>query len=359
MIVRRTNGSPSELFHHGIKNQHWGVRNGPPYPLDRKVSARIKKGHNEKLRDKKREGTSHYTSVLGGSYRYPTGMSFKEAKSLGEKYRDNESHLQETIFFKNNDGSLRFKNILEATDVSDFVGSNMKSTDSSYNHLRLDENIKRDIRKNGFSNHIDILRRVNVDETRAEYGHANNYGTIQNNCSKCSDLVELISRGLDPNILSAGRTQYGMLSTATEYHWDGAIPYKEKSLENIERRIKSFGNHGSGTIGVRRADGSGHSMHFSAIAGGGVEVQDGQTAETYNSIAEALTAEGHDFNQFCKITRLDCATPNIKHMAEDSVLRMDSSYASLNRFDVGVSRNDYGWWGSNDNNTFTEWGKKK
>ena len=23
----------SELYHHGIKGQHWGVRNGPPYPL--------------------------------------------------------------------------------------------------------------------------------------------------------------------------------------------------------------------------------------------------------------------------------------------------------------------------------------
>lgn len=23
----------NELYHHGIKNQRWGVRNGPPYPL--------------------------------------------------------------------------------------------------------------------------------------------------------------------------------------------------------------------------------------------------------------------------------------------------------------------------------------
>lgn len=25
---------PNELYHHGIKGQEWGVRNGPPYPLD-------------------------------------------------------------------------------------------------------------------------------------------------------------------------------------------------------------------------------------------------------------------------------------------------------------------------------------
>ena len=24
-----------ELYHHGIKGQEWGVRNGPPYPLDK------------------------------------------------------------------------------------------------------------------------------------------------------------------------------------------------------------------------------------------------------------------------------------------------------------------------------------
>lgn len=348
MVVRRTNSSPSELFHHGIKNQHWGVRNGPPYPLDRKVSARIKKGHNEKLRDKKREGVSHYTSAAGTSYRFPTGMSFQEAKSLGEKYRDNESHLQEAFFFKDKDGSLVSRNILsEYHDVGQFVANNLKDTNS---HLSLSQERKNDIRKNGFSNNMDLLRAINVDEGKDAFG------STENNCSKCSDLVELVSRGLNPTKFSAGRTQYGMLSTAQEYHWDGAIPYKEKSLENIERRIKSFGNHGSGTIGVRRADGSGHSMHFSAIAGGGVEVQDGQIAKTYNSIAEALTAEGHDFNQFCKITRLDCATPNIKHMAEDSIIRYDTR--NQTKFTTGVTRtsNSMSYWG--DNNSFTEWGKK-
>ena len=31
-----------ELYHHGIEGQKWGVRNGPPYPLDRSTSNRIK-----------------------------------------------------------------------------------------------------------------------------------------------------------------------------------------------------------------------------------------------------------------------------------------------------------------------------
>lgn len=45
---------PDELYHHGIKNQKWGVKNGPPYPLDAKVSKMIKTGANNA------RGESHY-----------------------------------------------------------------------------------------------------------------------------------------------------------------------------------------------------------------------------------------------------------------------------------------------------------
>lgn len=34
---------PNELYHHGIKGQRWGVRNGPPYPLSSKVHSSVVK----------------------------------------------------------------------------------------------------------------------------------------------------------------------------------------------------------------------------------------------------------------------------------------------------------------------------
>lgn len=37
------------LSHHGIKGQRWGVRNGPPYPLDSKTSSEIKKRKKPKI----------------------------------------------------------------------------------------------------------------------------------------------------------------------------------------------------------------------------------------------------------------------------------------------------------------------
>ena len=43
MEVRRMPNSMSELYHHGIKGQEWGDRNGPPYPLDSNASVQAKK----------------------------------------------------------------------------------------------------------------------------------------------------------------------------------------------------------------------------------------------------------------------------------------------------------------------------
>lgn len=43
MEVRRMPSSMSELYHHGIKGQEWGDRNGPPYPLDSNASVQAKK----------------------------------------------------------------------------------------------------------------------------------------------------------------------------------------------------------------------------------------------------------------------------------------------------------------------------
>ena len=50
------------LVHHGIKGQKWGHTNGPPYPLDKKVSDRIKKMKSVGGGDKKVD--SHDTATM-------------------------------------------------------------------------------------------------------------------------------------------------------------------------------------------------------------------------------------------------------------------------------------------------------
>lgn len=62
------------LAHHGIKGQHWGVKNGPPYPLDQKVSKAIKAGKNETRSSGKKAGTQHSSAALGKSYTVPKNV---------------------------------------------------------------------------------------------------------------------------------------------------------------------------------------------------------------------------------------------------------------------------------------------
>ena len=40
----KPSGYSDELYHHGIPGQSWGVRNGPPYPLDQKTHNKVVKG---------------------------------------------------------------------------------------------------------------------------------------------------------------------------------------------------------------------------------------------------------------------------------------------------------------------------
>lgn len=332
MIVRRL---PSYLCHHGIKNQHWGVRNGPPYPLDRKTSNAIKRGKNETRHEGKKVGTSHSAAAAGTYYTRPAykieempwGEFHKQPMSYKEKYRETDLGLKEVNKYA--DGN--FRNALESDDIRTLLESNFKDDRYKNATLTINDVQKRRIRENGFEGGYerDLLNAIN------QWSTDRNTQEASNNCSKCSDMVELVQRGMNPMTFSAGRSKFGMLSSATAYHWDGAVVYKEKSYANIENKIKSFGNHGSGTIGIRRSDGSGHSMHFTVIKGR-VEVQDGQNGRVYHTIQEALKAESHDPNQFCHITRLDQATPNVKHMIEDSVVRMDNRGNNSKIFPSGV-----------------------
>lgn len=47
---------PNELYHHGIKNQQWGVQNGPPYPLDRST-------HNKVVKSERKAAKAEYKNA--------------------------------------------------------------------------------------------------------------------------------------------------------------------------------------------------------------------------------------------------------------------------------------------------------
>lgn len=298
----------AELNHHGIKNMHWGVRNGPPYPLDRKVSARIRKGDNEKARISDKE----YKDMRSGK------------KKTNKKDWAGITHLGGSRVQARNE--MKFKEVISASDlpkmmnVAEAIGSGGKPD----NFRRLD-------RPGGKIRFVDAQ---DVNMRRNMFGDRNGHDDpgLNNNCGKCSAALFLRSKGFD---VQAGRTALGTLTSAPQYWFDGATPYKEKSVENIERRMAAFGNKGQGIFSCRRADGSGHALYFQNEKQENGQykpvIYDGQIGKRYTDIKQVFDAENFDSSQFSTITRLDNATPNWKHLDEDNVIRMNYSNRGMNK----------------------------
>ena len=83
------------LAHHGVQNQHWGVRHGPPYPLDSNSSKQAKrksasKSSYDKLYGDKKGSTSHTGSLQKHDYakseKYVTAK--KKYKEMYRKDKD-------------------------------------------------------------------------------------------------------------------------------------------------------------------------------------------------------------------------------------------------------------------------------
>jgi len=73
-----------ELYHHGIKGQHWGAQNGPPYPLNAAGKARFR----DRLKKRTRELKDGVASV--GKKVASAGSNYKEAKATRKALRIEE-----------------------------------------------------------------------------------------------------------------------------------------------------------------------------------------------------------------------------------------------------------------------------
>lgn len=86
-----------ELYHYGIPNQRWGVRNGPPYPLDQKRHRRVVSGKQDKEIKKFNKKKHGLTQLAAKSHRRYVqaadlnGLSFnfvKDGQQFTRTYRN-------------------------------------------------------------------------------------------------------------------------------------------------------------------------------------------------------------------------------------------------------------------------------
>ena len=68
---------PNYLEHHGVKGQKWGIKNGPPYPLDGAAKLKSIKGLNEMMNSKWDYGVMHNGKRLTDTEKYNWGQNYR------------------------------------------------------------------------------------------------------------------------------------------------------------------------------------------------------------------------------------------------------------------------------------------
>lgn len=86
---------PDDICHHGVEGMHWGVKNGPPYPLDSSISTgmklkELKKNTKSANLDKWGEDEDHNTLYLTG---YSGSGKSTKAQEIAKKRNAEVIHL--------------------------------------------------------------------------------------------------------------------------------------------------------------------------------------------------------------------------------------------------------------------------
>lgn len=297
------------LEHHGIPRQKWGVKNGPPYPLDRKTHNRVVKGTSGKSKTKASKKTESTTNTL----------SSKNSNSTIDKLiasgKARVSNLPDY-----NVGSLTTM----THDGQSFISGLTDGHDFDWNEISVFDDgtfasAAYDVRDNGsgFGRKSTVSNSALLN-CNPDFGSP---GTTQN-CAKCSAELELAQRGYSCH---AGRQSFPSSVDAMSYWFKGAQRVQYDSTDSVQEGLESYGKNTSGTIGIQYATGGGHAMHWTVDNDGTFEIQDGQNGKRFNSVKEMADEYGADTSQGFDTFRLDNCEPDWDAMASDSVVRESST----------------------------------
>lgn len=282
------------LQHHGIKGQKWGVRNGPPYPLDQKNKSRIERvmDNNKKIGD--------ISSKPDG--RAKKGLTDKQKKALaiiGGTVLAGVAAYGVYTYVKANPEAFRKGRRAADTIINDHKDDPVEHTSKDLQALlkkMLDEQYQNTLKDmpsaNENSNVVGfsrIRKLVKNESLRAAIARANPLGKTDN-CTACS--ISTVMRMLGYDVTAKDCHPQDLFSMC---QWifpksdpipGSAVTFGKSPQDAANLLIRRFGNNAKGVCGVKwKGKEIGHAFTW-VIENGVVTFADGQRnligSEIYN-----------------------------------------------------------------------------
>lgn len=248
------------LMHYGIPGQKWGVKNGPPYPLDNKVSKKIQNGNNpgSKQLPKKEQVSKGFGTELAFHLAIPVAFA-----AIG----------------------------MVATAVADKRAFKGKSREDATKELSKevlkDIATTREFSDSAPPKKIEGSHSIEEDMAAVNPTFNQTISGTSNNCVLATLAYDMRRRGYDVTANLAKRGMYP-LKTIGDMYEGAAVRYvgtegtkvfetKSSGWDRVTNNIlKAYPEGSRGYIGVGSSKGGGHAMAFE-IQNGKVMVIDAQS----------------------------------------------------------------------------------
>lgn len=274
----------SQLYHHGIKGQKWGVRNGPPYPLNHTNSSKSS-GANEKK---------------------------TTASSSGSPKSYVRSHMKQTVRQCKTGASEEAIEYAIAT-VSAIGVMALSSVIASRIDHKKEERKLEDRRANRKIKSFDTAPKLKKKmEPSESMKHTNpdfpSVGTTMN-CTSCTTAMALREKGYDVKSIKMDTGTYSNMLFKKAFNSPEVKMKRRQTAESMLQELKSNGEGSYGNLRVTWAIGGGHSI-FWKVENGKTRIYDAQSGEEYTSSDKMMKQFAASINRNNIVyNRLDNCTP--------------------------------------------------